>query len=66
VLSLGAVALTAIVVVGATNGWRSGLLAALAAAAIVATRIRFAPQAACALLVVVALLALAGLSVGGR
>jgi hypothetical protein len=48
----------------AADGWRTALLALVAAAAIAATRIRFAGEAAVVLLAATALLASAGYGIG--
>lgn len=53
-------AAAAVAVVALADGWRTALLAAVAAAALAATRFRFSRQAALCLLAVVVLLALGG------
>jgi hypothetical protein len=52
------VAIAALATLVLSGNWRTAALAGLAAAAITTTRIRFAPQAATALLIAVAVLAL--------
>lgn len=50
----------ALLVILATDGWRTGMLVAIAGGAVLATRIRFCSEAAAALLVVVAVAVVTG------
>ena len=58
------IAATGVVVIAAEQTWRAALFGAVIAAAITATRVRFALHAAAVLLVVLAVLAAAGAGVG--
>lgn len=59
-LAGGATAVIALVVVGTSDGWRTALAIAAVGAAVLATRVRFAPVACLALLAAMAALAVAG------
>jgi uncharacterized membrane protein YjjP (DUF1212 family) len=50
----------AVLLVAVAGGWRTGLLAAVAGGAVVATRVRYAPLAALALLAATALVLASG------
>lgn len=58
------VAIAALIVIDASDSWRIALLAVIVAAAIAATRVRYALLAGAALLVAVALLAATGHTAG--
>lgn len=58
------IAATGVLVIAAEQTWRAALFGAVIAAAIAATRVRFALHAAAVLLVVLAVLAAAGAGVG--
>jgi glucose-6-phosphate-specific signal transduction histidine kinase len=58
------IAAAGVVVIASEQTWRTALLGAVIAAAITATRVRFALHAGAVLLVVLAVLAVAGAGVG--
>lgn len=62
--ALGFAGWVALLIGARADSWRTAGLAGLAAAAVVGTRIRFAPHAAVALLVAVAIIALVGRAPG--